>query len=156
SWRSAVGRRGRPALAIAAITVAAFATAAWMRIPRRPTALSDRPNILVLAVDSLRADRAFADDARERFPAIASLAARGVRFREAYVTVARTFPSFVTLLTGRWPHHHGIRHMFPSAQQRQAIGPALPDALRKAGYRTGVVSDYAGEIFSRTPFGFDE
>src|SRR5262249_5260913 len=65
-------------------------------------------------------------------------------------------PSFVTLLTGRWPHHHGIRHMFPSAEQRRAIGPALPGALTQAGYRTAVVSDYAGEIFSRTPLGFSE
>jgi arylsulfatase A-like enzyme len=71
------------------------------------------------------------------------------------VTVPRTFPSFVTLLTGRYPHHHGIRHMFPSAAQRAAIGPALPSALHDAGYRTSVISDYAGEIFSRTPLGFD-
>ena len=72
------------------------------------------------------------------------------------MTVPRTFPSFVTLLTGRYPHHHGIRHMFPSATQRAAIGSALPSALRSAGYRTAVISDYAGEIFSRTPLGFDD
>jgi arylsulfatase A-like enzyme len=114
-----------------------------------------RPNILVLAVDSLRADRVFSPDAATRFPALASFAGRGVRFREAHVTVPRTFPSFVTLLTGRYPHHHGIRHMFPSAAQRAAIGPALPSALHAAGYHTSVISDYAGEIFSRTPMGFD-
>jgi arylsulfatase A-like enzyme len=45
--------------------------------------------------------------------------------------------------------------MFPSAVQRAAIGPALPSTLRQAGYRTAVISDYAGEIFSRTPLGFD-
>jgi len=115
-----------------------------------------RPNVLILAVDSLRADRVFSPDAAQRFPALASLAARGVRFREAHVTVPRTFPSFVTLLTGRYPHHHGIRHMFPSAAQRAAIGPALPATLRAAGYRTAVISDYAGEIFSRTPLGFEQ
>ena len=114
-----------------------------------------RPNVLLLAVDSLRADRVFAPDAAQRFPTLAALAQRGVRFREAHVTVPRTFPSFVTLLTGRYPHHHGIRHMFPSAAQRAAIGPALPSSFRAAGYRTSVISDYAGEIFSRTPLGFD-
>jgi arylsulfatase A-like enzyme len=72
------------------------------------------------------------------------------------VTVPRTFPSFVTLLTGRYPYHHGIRHMFPDAAQRRAIGPSLPAALRDAGYATAVVSDYAGEIFSRTPLGFTD
>lgn len=119
------------------------------------TGAGRRPNVLILAVDSLRADRVFAPDAARRFPTLASLAARGVRFREAHVTVPRTFPSFVTLLTGRYPHHHGIRHMFPSAAQRAAIGSSLPATLRAAGYRTAVISDYAGEIFSRTPLGFD-
>ncbi|MCU1282562.1 MAG: Choline-sulfatase, partial [bacterium] len=115
-----------------------------------------RQNILVIAVDSLRADRVFAPDAAQRFPTLASLAQRGVRFREAHVTVPRTFPSFVTLLTGRYPHHHGIRHMFPSAAQRAAIGASLPSALQAAGYHTTVISDYAGEIFSRTPLGFED
>ena len=113
-----------------------------------------QPNVLLLAVDSLRADRVFGPDAARRFPSLAQLASRGVRFDEAHVTVPRTFPSFVTLLTGRYPHHHGIRHMFPSAAERAAIGPALPSVLRDHGYRTSVISDYAGEIFSRTPMGF--
>ena len=126
--------------------------AAHHHVPAHP---GRRPNILLLAVDSLRADRVFAPNEQRRFPTLAALAERGVRFREAHVTVPRTFPSFVTLLTGRYPHHHGIRHMFPSAAQRAAIGPALPSVLHDAGYRTSVISDYAGEIFSRTPLGFD-
>ena len=72
------------------------------------------------------------------------------------MTVPRTFPSFVTLLTGRYPHHHGIRHMFPSAIERDHVGTTLPATLATAGYRTAALSDYAGEIFARTPLGFDE
>jgi arylsulfatase A-like enzyme len=120
-----------------------------------PASRSRRSNVLILAVDSLRADRVFGPDAARRFPVLAKLAHQAVRFREAHVTVPRTFPSFVTLLTGRFPHHHGIRHMFPSAAQRAAIGPTLPGVLRANGYHTMVISDYAGEIFSRTPMGFD-
>jgi len=141
------GVAGMLALAVAVMGLAAHRHAA--------AHAGKRPNILLLAVDSLRADRVFATDEAKRFPTLASLAQRGVRFREAHVTVPRTFPSFVTLLTGRYPHHHGIRHMFPSAAQRAAIGTALPSALHEAGYRTSVISDYAGEIFSRTPMGFD-
>jgi arylsulfatase A-like enzyme len=149
-------RRWRPrrGVAIAAVFAALVAASAGLRAYHgHPSA---QPNLLVLAVDSLRADRVFSPDAAARFPALAELAARGVRLREAHVTVPRTFPSFVTLLTGRWPYHHGIRHMFPTEAQRRAIGPALPSALRAAGYRTAVLSDYAGEIFSRTPMGFTD
>ena len=134
-----------------AVAVAAAAIAAR---PTKPVATA-RPSVLLLAVDSLRADRVFAPDAAARFPTLAGLAARGVRFREAFVTQARTFPSFVSLLSGRFPSHHGIRHEFPPAAARLAIGASLPSVLRASGYRTAVVSDFAGEIFSRTPIGFD-
>lgn len=140
------------AATLAALVVVTLGVAARHHTVAHP---DRRPNVLVLAVDSLRADRVFAPDAARRFPTLAALAARGVRFHDAHVTVSRTFPSFVTLLTGRFPHHHGIRHMFPPAARRAAIGPALPSLLHAAGYRTAVISDYAGEIFSRTPLGFD-
>ncbi|MDB4969143.1 MAG: Choline-sulfatase [Myxococcales bacterium] len=146
----------RPVQWVAAVGVVALLVSLGVAARRHSrSAGGHRPNVLILAVDSLRADRVFSPDGARRFPTLASLAARGVRFREAHVTVPRTFPSFVTLLTGRYPHHHGIRHMFPSAAQRAAIGTSLPATLRAAGYRTAVISDYAGEIFSRTPLGFD-
>jgi arylsulfatase A-like enzyme len=148
----AIGRRKLAAVG-AVVLVGAGLSGLALR-SSRADAHPQRPNVLVIAVDSLRADRVFGADAG-RFPAIASLSKAGVRFREDHVTVPRTFPSFVTLLTGRWPHHHGVRHMFPSAETRQSIGPTLPSAFRSAGYRTFAVSDYAGEIFSRTPLGFD-
>ncbi len=148
--------RARAVRWAAAATLALLVGVAGVGAHRHAGAYAGRrPNVLILAVDSLRADRVFSPDEAKRFPTLAALAERGVRFREAHVTVPRTFPSFVTLLTGRYPHHHGIRHMFPSAAQRAAIGPALPAALHAAGYRTSVISDYAGEIFSRTPLGFD-
>ena len=154
-WRAAAERWPRRGLigGAAAIAIVAIVCVGFRH---RRASSSSRPNLLLLAVDSLRADRIFVPDEARRFPTLAQLAARGVRFRETHVTVPRTFPSFVTLLTGRWPHHHGIRHMFPTAQQRRAVGPALPSALAAAGYRTIALSDYAGEIFSRTPLGFTD
>jgi arylsulfatase A-like enzyme len=149
SWRRLLRLVAAPSL----ILIVVFGVATRRHHPTRQTS---GPNVLLLAVDSLRADRVFAPDASRRFPTLAKLAAKAVRFREAHVTVPRTFPSFVTLLTGRYPHHHGIRHMFPSAEQRAAIGPSLPATLRTDGYHTIVISDYAGEIFSRTPMGFDD
>lgn len=110
-----------------------------------------RPNVLILAADSLRADRLNARTA----PHLTALAARGARFDRAYVSLPRTFPSWVTLLTGRYPHHHGIRSMFPSREDRARDFDAAPERLARAGYATGVVSDYAGDVFSRIDLGFD-
>lgn len=114
------------------------------RAPGRP------PSVLLVAVDSLRADRVDA----VRAPTLAALAARAVSFERAYVSVPRTFPSWVTLLTGRHPHHHGVRSMFPTWEDRARDFDALPARLRQAGYETAVVSDYAGDIFTRIELGF--
>jgi arylsulfatase A-like enzyme len=110
-----------------------------------------RPNVLVLAADSLRADRL---DPRTA-PNLSALADRGMRFDRTYVSLPRTFPSWVTWLTGRHPHHHGIRSMFPRWEERARDFDALPERLGRAGWATGVVSDYAGDIFSRIDLGFD-
>lgn len=125
--------------------------------PPMGSAAARPPSVLLIAVDSLRADRVFprARTGRQPAPAIAELAARSVRFESAHVSVPRTFPSLVTLLTGRLPYRHGIRTMFPTQDERAHAPPALPAILRKAGYRTAVVSDFCGEIFSRIDLGFE-
>lgn len=116
----------------------------------RPNA-SERPNIVVIAADSFRADRL---DPRVA-PHLSAVAQRGTRFDRAYVSMPRTFPSWVTILTGRHAHRHGIRSMFPRWEDRQKDFDALPERLHKAGYKTAVVSDYAGDIFSRIDLGFE-
>jgi arylsulfatase A-like enzyme len=113
-------------------------------------ASGDRPNILLLAVDSLRADRIDPKIA----PNLAKLAARGTTYERAYVSLPRTFPSWVTILTGRHPHHHGVRSMFPRWEERVKDFDALPERLARAGWKTGVVSDYAGDIFRRIDLGY--
>ncbi len=113
------------------------------------------PNLLILAVDSLRADRLEEPRYRRVAPRMRRLAAKSVMFTHNYTTLARTFPSWVTLLTGREPYDHGIRHMFPSWEARRHVGRGgLPQQLARAGWRTAVVSDYAGEIFGRIDLGF--
>jgi arylsulfatase A-like enzyme len=116
----------------------------------RPPSDPAHPNVVVLAADSLRADRLVPRTA----PHLSALADRGARFERSYVSLPRTFPSWVTLLTGRHPHHHGIRSMFPRWEERARDFDALPERLARAGYQTGVVSDYAGDVFSRIDVGF--
>jgi arylsulfatase A-like enzyme len=152
---------GSTLLLIAALSVARtpFASARSPMTPpgegeRRSSGLDGvpepRPNVLILAADSLRADRL---DPRTA-PHLSALAARATRFDKAYVSLPRTFPSWVTVLTGRYPHHHGIRSMFPRWEERARDFDALPERLARAGWSTAVVSDYAGDIFSRIDLGF--
>ena len=119
--------------------------------PAPANAGRDAPfNVLILAADSLRADRL---DPRVA-PNLSRLADRGTRFDRAYVSIPRTFSSWVTILSGRHGHHHGIRSMFPTWEERARDFDALPLRFRKAGYETAVVSDYAGDIFGRIELGF--
>jgi len=148
----AFGRRIRAATALG-LAATSLALLAVVRVPdasARPQGSDLRPNVLVLAADSLRADRL---DARTA-PNLSRLAERGTRFDRAFVSLPRTFPSWVTILTGRHPHHHGIRSMFPRWEERARDFDALPARMARAGWATGVVSDYAGDIFSRIDLGF--
>lgn len=155
TWRARLNRRGLMTIAVVlALTAGGLGLGAL--VVRGSGGRANRgPNVLILAVDSLRADRLESPRYRSVTPRLRELAARSVQFRHAYATLARTFPSWVTLLTGREPHDHGIRHMFPSWAARRRIGPTLPRVLRRAGVRTEVVSDYAGEIFGRVDLGFE-
>jgi arylsulfatase A-like enzyme len=145
-------RAGRVA-AVSAGSAALIAAVALLPSPSRiarADTLTSRPNVLILAADSLRADRLVPEIA----PNLSRLAKRGTTFDRAYVSLPRTFPSWVTLLTGRHPHHHGIRSMFPRWEERTKDFDALPERLARAGYRTEVVSDFAGDIFDRIDLGW--
>lgn len=113
-------------------------------------ASSSPMNVLFLAVDSLRADRF----ASHTTPHMLERAKHGVVFERSYVSLPRTFSSWVTMLTGRHPHHHGIRSMFPRWEERAKDFDGMPKRFAQAGYRTAVVSDYAGDIFGRIDLGF--
>jgi len=132
-----------------------FSVVAWLpsRDERRfpGSAPGDSWNVLVLAGDSLRAD-ALEQSLQGGY---ARMQQEGISFERAYTLLPRTFPAWLTLLTGQHPHTHGIRDMFPSPATLSRPFPALPRELGARGYRTGVFSDFAGDIFARVDLGFD-
>jgi len=116
-----------------------------------------RPNILLIGSDTLRADRLFgAGYRRELMPNLARLARRGTHFTDCYVPCARTAPSLASMLTGTWPHRHGVRDTFVTPEQTQLPVPSLPQILAQAGYRSGIVGDWAASDAEKFNFGFDE
>src|SRR4051794_33423907 len=68
-----------------------------------------RPNIiLIISDDHAWTDYGFTANKDVRTPNIDRLAAGGLTFARGYVTTALCSPSLATILTGRYPHQHGI------------------------------------------------
>jgi arylsulfatase A-like enzyme len=119
----------------------------------------NRPNVLLVTVDTLRADRLSGYGyARKTSPYLDSLAESGVRFERAYATSSWTAPSLASLVTSLDPTVHGVEHGHLDDQLivRQEVlpesVPLLAEELRAAGYRTfGVTANT--HLYGR--FGFD-
>ncbi|HIN85557.1 MAG TPA: hypothetical protein EYN06_03670 [Myxococcales bacterium] len=127
---------------------------AWFT-PLCPQASFAANNLVILAVDSLRPDRINSPDDTLRLPHLSALADESVVFENAWTVMPRTFPSWVSLLTGSYPHSHGIRHMLPSPELMKRRYNSFFSTLKEKGYRTAVISDFAGDIFSRVELGFE-
>ena len=93
-----------------------------------------RPNILLIVVDTARADRfSFAGYARPTSPEIAVLASEGTIYERAYTPAPWTLPAHASLFTGLFPSSHGADsgHLRLDEEFR-----TLAECLHDAGYRT--------------------
>ncbi len=115
------------------------------------------PNVLFLAVGSLRADVLRPDDAGPlSAPRLNALARQGRTYPFCAPPLPETGPALMTLLTGRTPLSHGVRHSFPAAPDLRLGEEDLPAILRRGGYATAVLADAGGGLFSRLGDAFDE
>src|SRR2546422_956346 len=108
------------------------------RSPRKPGAASpdsSHPNIVLITLDTTRADRmGFLGSDRGLTPNLDSLARQSRVFSRAYSQIPLTTPSHATILTGTYPQFHHVNYM------DDLLGtalPFLPDILHHNGYRTG-------------------
>ncbi len=125
--RKRAAPRGRPFLWLA--LAAAAALGAWALL--RP---GDPPNVLVVTIDTLRADALVAEDT----PAILDAGRRGTRFLRARTVAPLTLPAHATLLTGVLPPGHGIRDNTAAPLKGAKARPfsLLAEEFRAAGYAT--------------------
>jgi arylsulfatase A-like enzyme/Flp pilus assembly protein TadD len=101
-------------------------------------AQAPKPSILLVTIDTLRADRVGCYGyANARTPTLDHLARDGVRFEEARSHVPLTAPAHATILTGVLPPRHGVRGN--GAFPLNPDAPALAEALKRSGYRTAAV-----------------
>jgi choline-sulfatase len=133
----------------ALVPLVALAAGCRRADPRAPAA--ERPNVLLVTIDTLRADHVGCyGDAQALTPTLDALAARGVRFGTAVAHVPLTGPSHASILTGLGPLGHGFRENAGFVLPAQVRSGA--DDFRQAGYRTAA---FVSAFPLDRRFGFD-
>ncbi|MFO0984867.1 MAG: sulfatase [Planctomycetota bacterium] len=113
--------------------------------PRVITAAAAQPNVLLIGVDTLRADHLSAFHySRPTTPNIEKLAATGTRFGMAFSQAPWTLPSFSSILTSLYPSAHGAGR--GGHDEWTSIDPtttALAEVLADHGYETqGITANF--------------
>ncbi len=113
----------------------------------------NRPNILFLLIDCLRADAVVGEDRGARTPTLDRLVRSGVACTQAIASASSTTPCVASLLTGTYSFVHGIRSIF-GLKLNPAV-PSLVAAFRAHGYHTW--AEVSGPLFPETDLdrGFD-
>jgi arylsulfatase A-like enzyme len=116
---------------------------------------NDKPNILIISSDALRPDHlSFNGYRKKTTPNIDVLAKDALQIRGTFTALPRTFPAWVSIFTSKYPITHGINHMFPRTRERNMNFNSAVDFFNCNGYKTAVISDFAGDIFPRINLGF--
>ena len=136
---------------IALIVIASSAAAGPALATWRMRPASNLPNLVLISIDTLRADALGVYGAPvSAAPHLDQLAARGVRFTTVRAPSSWTLPSHAALLTGRWPWRLGVRRV-ADAVPRSAI--MLAEVLAARGYETRAVVSH---LFVDAPYGFGQ
>lgn len=176
SARQTTPSRANPAFAVLALTLAAAelsSSACARRQPELETGMLRGSNVLLVTIDTLRADRVGSDRQPPVTPALDHLAAAGITFGYAYAHATMTLPSHASILTGLTPPAHGVRNN--GSYSLDPSHATLAEILKGSGYRTGafvgafvldarfglnqgfdLYDDYYGEGTGRLDFGFVE
>jgi N-sulfoglucosamine sulfohydrolase len=119
-----------------------------------PAAAADRPNILLITADDMNWDSlgCFGNELLGVSPNLDKLAAQGVRFEHAYVTIAICQPCRASIMTGRYPHTSGALGF----DKINAGVPTMPEKLKEAGYYSACIGKAVHTIKSRHKTAFDE
>ncbi len=104
------------------------------------TSAAERPNILLILPDQMRASAMGCDGNQDvKTPNIDRLASEGVRFPRTYANVPVCCPARAILMTGTYPHVNG---MIANDLRLRAEQVTIAEILAQAGYRTGFIGKW--------------
>jgi arylsulfatase A-like enzyme len=132
-------RRSFPGLIAAVLALAAFSYGRLMLTEHRalaslPPTAPDATNVIVIVLDTVRADAlSLYGYRRDTSPNLMRLARDGVRFQQALATAPWTLPSHASMFTWRWPHDHMANGPYLPLVTKY---PTLAEALGERGYAT--------------------
>ena len=142
------GFAARVGIVLCAVASLAVGTAARNAAPHRP-------NFIVILIDDLRWDEmGCVGHPYVKTPSIDRIAREGVRCRNAFVVAPLCSPSRASLLTGRYPHSHGITDNTNRSAQSYGL-KTFPNALHDAGYETAFIGKWHMGNDPRPRPGFD-
>lgn len=112
-----------------------------------PAPAPPRPSLLLVTLDTTRADALAPEADAAATPAFAALVARGIRFTQAYATAPTTLPSHASMLSGLYPGEHGVHENGRHLSERV---PLVAERLRELGYSTAA---FVSGFPLKSPFG---
>lgn len=121
------------------VAVLAFSIACFQSLAH-PSLASERPNILLILPDQMRASAMGCDgNAEVKTPNIDRLAAEGIRFERTYANVPVCCPARAILMTGTYPHVNGMVANDLRLREEQVT---IAEIFAQAGYRTGFIGKW--------------
>lgn len=137
-----------------ALLCALLPAAALQGCNGRPEPREARPDVALIVIDTLRADRLGTyGHAAPTSPNIDRLAAGGLLYENATSTAPFTMPSMAAVMTGRYADRVGVHNHSPK-DRLDAAATTLAEAAAAAGYRTGAV--VSNPWLARRDSGFEQ
>jgi arylsulfatase A-like enzyme/SAM-dependent methyltransferase len=147
-WRQRFARGGQVALGAAL----ALAGCAAVEPPPRPHGGYRGANVVLISIDTLRADRlSVYGYGRPTSPNLERFAAEGVLFERFYYNGGGTLPSHMSMMTSLYPGTHKLHPNLTKSLEPERV--TLAEVFQVAGYATGGFADVG---YLQAKWGFDQ
>jgi len=160
-WRVACATAATLKLRVAAVVLATaiVVTGLLSVFPGEPAAAvaveSKQPHIILIGIDSLRLDEVRRYGGHGLTPRLDEFIEGVDLFKDTTTPLARTFPSWTSILTGRSPIETRARFNLSNRSRVQSY-PTVADVLRQSGYQTIFAMDEVRFANIDETYGFDK